>query len=248
LLGGVVLLFIIAPLAGIFIKSSGTILLETVNDKEVQNSVWLTLSVSFLATLFFAFFSIPLAFLLARNNFKGKQIVLGIIDLPIVIPHSAAGIAVLGIISRDSFLGSFAENFGFSFVGKPLGIGLAMAFVSVPFLLNSARDGFAAVPERMEKVAYTLGASNTRTFFTVSLPLAKRNILSGFILMFARGMSEFGAVIIIAYHPTVTPILIYDRFSSYGIDYAGAASVIFILVSLVFFVILRLVSKEKKYN
>jgi len=245
-LGALVLLFIFAPLAGMFINTSSTVLFETVNDEEVQSSIWLTLWVAFTATAMFALFAIPLAYILARKTFFGKQFIQGIIDLPIVIPHSAAGIAILGLVARDSTIGKMADSIGLNFVGHPAGIGLAMAFVSLPFLINSAQDGFASVSERLEKAAYTLGASNIRTFFTISIPLAKRNIISGLILMFARGMSEFGAVIIIAYHPTVTPILIYDRFSSYGLEYARAVSVVFILVSLVFFILLRYFSVERK--
>jgi molybdate/tungstate transport system permease protein len=121
-----------------------------------------------------------------------------------------------------------------------------MAFVSVPFLINAARDGFAAVPERLEKAALNLGASQSKVFFTISLPLAWRSITTGFIMMFARGMSEFGAVVIIAYHPMIAPVLIYERFSSYGLDYARPASVFFILVALMFFIALRLLSSKRK--
>jgi len=120
-----------------------------------------------------------------------------------------------------------------------------MAFVSLPFLINSARDGFEAVPERLEKAALNLGASPVRVFFTISLPLAWRSIISGFIMMFARGMSEFGAVVIVAYYPMVTSVLIYERFGAFGLKYARPVSVIFISVSLLFFIILRLLSKQK---
>ncbi|MCK4288144.1 MAG: hypothetical protein KAW86_02975, partial [Bacteroidales bacterium] len=80
----------------------------------------------------------------------------------------------------------------------------------------------------------------------ISLPLAWRNILSGLIMMFARGMSEFGAVVIIAYHPMITPVLIFERFGAFGLKYAQPVAVIFITVSLVVFVILRLLSRERK--
>jgi molybdate/tungstate transport system permease protein len=122
-----------------------------------------------------------------------------------------------------------------------------MAFVSIPFLINSARDGFEGVPVRLEKAALNLGASSLRVFFTISLPLAWRNIVSGLILMFARGMSEFGAVVIVAYHPMVTPVLIYERFGAFGLKYARPVSVLFIGICLLVFVILRLLSREKKY-
>lgn len=246
LLGGMVLLFVLAPLAGMFLATPLQDIVETTRDKEVTDSIFLTLWTSMLATVVFALGAIPLAYLLARRNFPMKRLVSGIVDLPIVIPHSAAGIAILGFVSRNSPLGKLASVAGLDFVGHPLGIAVAMAFVSLPFLLNAARDGFAAVPERLEKAALTLGASPLRVFFTISLPLAWRSIISGLIMMFARGMSEFGAVVIIAYHPMVTSVLIFERFGAFGLKYARPVSVIFILVSLVFFILLRSLAKEKK--
>ncbi len=246
LISGLVILFIVAPLLSMFISSSGVDIFETAKDTDVQDSIFLTLRVSFITTFIFAFFAIPFSYFLARNEFPFKKVVQGIIDLPVVIPHSAAGIAILGFISKDSALGKFADIFNFDIIGSPLAIGIAMAFVSVPFLINSARDGFTNVPVRLEKAAYTLGASQIRTFFTVSIPLAWKNILSGFIMMFARGMSEFGAVIIVAYHPMVTPVLIYEYFGAYGLKYARPVSIIFVTVSLGFFVLLRSISNRKK--
>jgi molybdate/tungstate transport system permease protein len=245
-LGGLVLLFILAPILNILLNQNFPQLFETTREQEVQSSIVLTLLTSLCATIFLAFFCIPLAYILARNEFTGKKLILGIIDLPILIPHSAAGIALLGVISRDSLIGRIGDQFGISFIGNPLGIGIAMAFVSVPFLLHSSIDGFAGVPEKYEKAAYTLGTSYWRTFRTISLPLAKRHILTGMIMMFARGMSEFGAVIIIAYHPMVTPVLIYERFNSFGLNYAKPVSAIFIFISLVFFLLLRYLSKKDK--
>jgi len=245
-LASLVLLFILAPLAGMFLHTGGAEFMETVNDKEVQASIWLTLWVAFAATFIFALGSVPLAWLLARKDFPLKKIVQGIIDLPVVIPHTAAGLAVLGFISRDGFLGKAADIIGLTLINNPAGIALAMAFVSVPFLINSARDGFAAVPERLEKAALTLGASRSRVFFTVSLPIAWRSIITGFVMMFARGMSEFGAVVIVAYHPMIAPVLIYERFSSFGLNYARPASVLFIMVALAVFIILRLIPVRKK--
>jgi molybdate/tungstate transport system permease protein len=246
LIGGLILLFIISPLLGMFLATSPTEIFETSKDPEVIDSIWLTLRVSFMATMFFAIGAIPLSYFLARTQFRFKNIVNGIIDIPITIPHSAAGIAILGFISRDSVLGKMASSVGLNFVGHPAGIALAMAFVSIPFLINAARDGFENVPVRLEKTALNLGASPVRVFFTISLPLAWKNILSGLIMMFARGLSEFGAVIIVVYHPMVTPVLIYERFGAFGLKYARPVSVVFIIVCLVFFVLLRTFSVNKK--
>ncbi len=248
ILASLVLLFIIAPLAGMFIDSSFGEIFKTAVDPEVQRSIWLTLAIAFSATLFFAVGAVPLAWVMARKSFPFKKVVQGIIDLPVVLPHTAAGIALLGFISREGLLGGVAQKAGIMLVNNAAGIALAMAFVSLPFLINAARDGFAAVPERIEKAALTLGASPARIFFTISAPLAWRSIVSGFIMMFARGMSEFGAVVIIAYHPMIAPVLIYDRFNSYGINYARPASIIFILVALFFFVFFRFLATERRIS
>ena len=221
-------------------------IVSTVRETEVQGSIWLTLFSSMAATLLFAFAAIPFAYLLARKQFPLKEFINGVIDIPIVIPHSAAGIALLGIIAPDTLLGRIGEALGFKFMGGYAGIMFGMAFVSLPFLINAARDGFAAVPERLEKAALNLGASPLRVFFTISIPLAWRAILSGLILMWARGMSEFGAVIIIAYHPMITPILIYERFGAFGLKYARPVSVLFIAICLMFFVCMRIIATRKK--
>ncbi|NVO19183.1 MAG: ABC transporter permease [Bacteroidetes bacterium] len=244
-LGAIILLFILAPLLGMILNTTPQGLFETAKESEVRDSIWLTLWTSMAATLLFAIAAVPFAYLLARRKFPLKRVVTGIIDIPVVIPHSAAGIALLGFISRNSVLGKLGSAVGLNFVGNPAGIIIAMAFVSLPYLINAARDGFSAVPLRLEKAALTLGASPMRVFFTISLPLAWRNILSGLILMFARGMSEFGAVIVVAYHPMVTPVLIYERFGSFGLKYARPVSVLFILITLAVFILLRALAKEK---
>jgi molybdate/tungstate transport system permease protein len=246
IMSSLVLLFLVAPLLGLFLHTGLNEFFETANEKDVQTSIWLTVWVSFLATFFFALMAVPFAWFLARNTFPLKNVVQGIIDIPVVLPHTAAGIALLGFISRDGLLGKAASSVGLNLVNNPAGIALAMAFVSLPFLINSARDGFAAVPERLEKAALNLGANRSRVFFTISLPLAWRSIITGFVMMFARGMSEFGAVVIIAYHPMIAPVLIYDRFSSFGLSYARPAAVLFIVVALVVFTLLRLLSERRK--
>jgi len=246
ILSSLILLFLVAPLLGLFLHTGSKELFETAGDKAVQSSIFLTVWVSFAATFFFSIAAVPFAWLLARKNFPLKSIVLGIIDLPVVLPHTAAGIALLGFISRDGLLGKAAGSIGLNLVNNPAGIALAMAFVSLPFLINSARDGFSAIPERLEKAALNLGANQTRVFFTISLPLAWRSIITGFVMMFARGMSEFGAVVIIAYHPMIAPVLIYDRFSSFGLKYARPAAVLFVFVALIVFTILRLLSERRR--
>jgi len=244
-LSGLVLLFIVAPLAGMFVNTRVVHYEEVLADPVVRNSIRLTMASSFMATIIIGLGAIPLAYVLARKHFPGKEFMNGLIDLPVVIPHSAAGIALLGIVSRGSFVGRATEAMGFSFVGGVGGIVIAMAFVSVPFLINAARDGFAAVPERLEKAAMNLGASPWRVFFTISLPMAKKSVITGLTMMWARGMSEFGAVVIIAYHPMVTPVLIWERFTSFGLAYARPVAAVFVAICLLVFIILRMLGRHQ---
>ena len=244
LFGALVLLFIVAPVISIVLSTDFRDVAAAVSDSQVTASIWLTIIASITATFIFAGLSLPFAWLLARRKFPLKRLVTGIIDLPVVIPHTAAGIALLGILSRHSVAGRLGASVGLDFIGHPAGIVIAMAFVSLPFFINSARDGFASVPERLEKAALNLGASPARVFLTISVPLAMRQIVSGCVMMFARGMSEFGAVVIIAYHPMVAPVLIFERFSSFGLQYARPVAVILIALSVVFFLLMRLLSKD----
>jgi len=243
-LGTLMVLIVVIPLLRMILAADPTVLKATITDAEVMRSIVLTLRCSFWATLVCGFLGIPLAYILARWHFPGKGLVQGIIDLPVMIPHTAAGIALLMVYGQRFFLGKVFASVGISFVGTEAGISLAMAFVSLPFLVNAARDGFSSVNPRFERVARTLGASPWRVFFKVSLPLAWRQILTGGIMMWARGISEFGAVIILAYHPMTAPVLIWERFESYGLKYAGPVAVVLILICLIIFAVLRSIAAK----
>ncbi|MEJ5302086.1 MAG: ABC transporter permease [Bacteroidales bacterium] len=246
-LSGLLLIFIVAPMVGMVLSSSTSKIFDTAQDPQFRESLRLTLLTSAAATLVGAIGAIPLAWLLARHEFPLKRILTGIIDLPIVIPHTAAGVAILGFVSRDTLIGRFADMAGLNLVGSPLGISLAMAFVSLPFLINAARSGFEAVPLRLEQAAATLGASPARILLTISIPMASRSLIAGLVLMFARGLSEFGAVVIVAYHPMVTPVYLFDRLNNFGIEYATPVAILLLGVSLGVFILSRALSKDNFY-
>jgi len=244
-LGALILLFIfVPPLKTVFSSSPGT-LWSTLLEEDVYSSILLTISAALVATLIGLCLGVPLAYLLARHQFRGKRFLEAIIDVPIVIPHSAAGVALLFVFGSNFLGGKFFHSMGIGFFGAFAGVVIAMMFVSIPFLIDSAKEGFKAVDVRLEKVARTLGASPWRSFFRISLPLAWRSIFSGSVLMWARGLSEFGAIVIIAYNAgflgwntKVLPILVADRFD-FGLDYAQPVAALAIIVSLIAFVALR---------
>lgn len=240
LLGLVILAFLTVPVAKMILASDPAILMETFLDKEVSAAICLTLYAAMIATVIGFILGTPLAYLLAKTDFRGKRFVEGLIDLPLVIPHSAAGIALLFVFGRNYFMGKAFGAVGLKFLDSLWGIVIAMLFVSVPFLIDSAKEGFQKVDPRLENVARTLGASPWQTFVRISFPLAWRSIMAGNIMMWARGMGEFGAVIIIAYHPMIAPVLVYEKFETYGLNYARPVAVLLILISMIVFVVLRL--------
>jgi len=241
-LGTLLILFVIVPLLRMIFSVSPQEAGRAVMEKELIGSIFLTLRASLWATLIALVLGIPLSFVLARHRFFGKKIIEGLIDVPVVIPHTAAGIALLMVWGRESV---FTRITGISIPGTEAAISIGMLFVSLPFLVNSAKEGFKMIDVRYEKTAVSLGASPWKAFTSVSLPMARKSIVSGSIMMWARGISEFGAVVILAYHPMTAPVLIFERFQNFGLDYAAPATVVLILVTLVIFVVLRAVGDKK---
>jgi len=246
LMGALLVLFIALPLGRTLLASSPALLGQTLREAEVRSAILLTFGASALATLLALVLGVPLAYVLARADFPGKALVEALLDIPVVVPHSAAGIALLLVFGRDTALGRLFGLAGVRFVSAVPGIVIAMLFVSLSFLVNAARDGFRSVDARLEKVARTLGASPWEAFWQITLPLAWRSVLSGVIMMWARGLSEFGAVVILAYHPMVAPVLIFERFESYGLNYARPVATLVILISLVVFLVLRWVGRPPR--
>jgi molybdate/tungstate transport system permease protein len=240
-LGVLLVLLVGVPIFRMLLSSDPGTLIETAKDSEVYSSIFLTLRASLWATVAALITGVPLAYLLARKKFKGKKIIEGIIDLPVMIPHTAAGIALLTTWGRHSL---FSKVSGLNIIGTEIAISLGMFFVSVSFLVNAVKDGFKLIDERYEKTAITLGATPWKAFTSVSLPMVKKSIISGSIMMWGRGISEFGAVVILAYHPMVAPVLIFERFQNFGLKYALPVTALLIIISLVIFIIVRLLEDK----
>jgi molybdate/tungstate transport system permease protein len=241
-----ILAFILLPLLEMLVQPTFQSLGETIRDTDVVHSIWLSVYASGLAALICFVFGTLFAFLLARRDFFGKKFIESVVDLPIMIPHPIVGIALLSLAGREHWLGQFMHALGIRIVGSVTGIVAVLTFVGLPFYVNTVKAGFEAVPVRLEKVSRSLGASMASTFLRVTLPLAWRSILVGMIMCTARAISEFGAVVIVAYHPMIAPVMIYERFTAYGLEYSQPVAVWLILVCLVLFLLLRIVSVPKQ--
>lgn len=242
--GIIILFFVMYPIINTFFWTKPDLIWETLHDREVMRSIYLSIGAATLTTVVSLLMGVPFAYLLARKEFKGKSLVESIVDIPIVLPHTVAGICLLTVISPRCWLGKMLENLGLEVLGTTAAIVIAMTFVSMPFLINAAKEAFSWVSPRMENISRTLGANQIQTFFLITFSLSWRDILSGMILTWARAISEFGAVIILAYHPMIAPTLIFERFTTYGMLYAVPIAAILIVMCLIIFILLRLLASD----
>lgn len=157
-----------------------------------------TLKVAALSTAIIAPPGIALAWLLARHRWPGKSIVETVVMLPIVMPPVATGLLLLKLFGKRGPVGHLLEAVGVDVIFTWRAVVAAMTVMAFPLLVRGSRVAFEEINVRLEQVARTLGASDARVFFTISLPLAKRGIIAGLVLAFARAIGEFGATILVA--------------------------------------------------
>ena len=245
-LGACLVLFIVGPLLRLLFFASPESLGAALRDTELRDSIVLTVFTASLATFIAALFGVPLAYLLARRNFPGRRLVQGLIELPVVVPHPVAGIALLLFLGRRSEVGGALAHLGLEFVSHVPGIVAAMLFVSAPILVSGAREAFRSVDPQFERVARTLGDTGWGAFRRVTFPLAGRGVLAGSILAWSRSVSEFGSIVILTYNPKVASIYIFDRFTAFGLHAAVPAAVILLLVALTVLVVVRVLQPEER--
>ena len=211
----------------------------------VLNAMRLSAITSTLALVLALIFGTPLAYLLARRRFPGKALVDLLVDLPIVLPPTVAGVALLVAFGRRGVLGGELDALGVDVAFTTAAVVLAQLFVSAPFYVRTAKAGFESVSPEYEGVAATLGASPLRIFWRVILPLSWPSVLAGAILCWARALSELGATLVFAGNfPERTqtmPLAIIGVFDAgRTIDVAIALAVILVLAAAVLLVLLRL--------
>lgn len=238
LLGTALLLFLAVPII-LLVVLGGTGIGAALRDPDTIAALETTFFTATIATLIAAICGSPIAYALSRVRFRGRSVIAAIVDLPLLIPHPVAGIAILLLVSRDTAFGGALINLGLRVVGTPAGIIAAMLFVSAPLYVSAAREAFARVDRHYEFIARTLGDSSWRAFRRVTLPLARRGLASAAIVTWARAVSEFGAVVVLAYNPKVVSVLSYDRFTTGGLRDALPIAATLVLVSLVPLLLLR---------
>jgi len=246
LLCGVSLLFLVLLPVVIVIFGEDLIhnIRKVIGDRDVLDAIRTTLVTASISTVILLFICVPLAYAVSRLRFPGRTLLLSLIDVPIVIPQSVAGIVLISVLGRRQLIGeALFYAFGIGFDGTVLGICAAQIFVAMPFIAKAAIAAFDAVPEHLELTARTLGASSWSAFSRVALPLAGRGIFLGAILAWARAAGEFGALIFIAPTPATAPVQVYKLFQSVGAAETGPVVAALLLFSLVMFFLLQFVSR-----
>jgi molybdate/tungstate transport system permease protein len=214
-------------------------LVSVATESDVIYAILLTILAAFVAVLFLVIFCTPLAYVLARSTFRWKQIVENLVDIPLVLPHTVAGLMVYLLFMSRGPIGAPFRSVGIVFEDAFAGIVVGMVFVSSPYYINAVREGFEKVPVHLENVARMLGATRLYAFQTISLPLTTRHILSGSFLAWGRAVGEFAAVVMIAYFPMVASTLIYNRFTTGGLEEARSVAFLMILICIAVFIVFR---------
>ena len=236
LLGGLLALYLTAPIAVLLVHlAEGTS--AGVPTAGLLPALWMSLLTASVATAIITVFGVPLAWVLAQQQGRLWSLVGVLVQLPLALPPLMSGILLIEVVGPYTAIGRL---FGGALTDTPAGIVIAQTFVAAPFLVIAARSAFAAVPPELLEVAATLGHGRWSRFGRVALPVAADGIRAGMLLSWLRAFGEFGATIILAYHPYSLPIFAWVQFSSTGLPSAlppaglavAAAAVVLVLGNL----------------
>jgi molybdate/tungstate transport system permease protein len=249
-LGTVLLVALAFPLALFTARQDPALVVEQLADPAVHRMLYLSVYAPLLAAAFAVLTGVPLAYLLAEG-FPGSAVVQSLVDLPLVVPHSVAGIVVLFGFGRA---GAFPS---LSILGTTTGAVVALAFVSAPFAVNGAREAFESLDPRLEHAARVHGSTPLGSFLRVSLPLSARGVLTGGVLAWARAVSEFGAVAVVAYtvrffyppagevvQSSLAPVFIFQTYTAGSLAESGAVAFLLLVVSVGIFLVIRTVAAD----
>ena len=198
LAAGLILAFLLVPVLALFLRIPPGDLLSQLTSKAAVDALIVSVKTSVIAHAVVLVLGTPAAYLIATRHFRGRALVLTLIELPLVLPPAVAGIALFAAFGRTGLLGGTLDAFGISISLTQTAVVFAVIFVSSPFYVRLAVSAFESVDPALIEAARTLGAGPRRTFFRVALPLAAGGLSAASALAFARGLGEFGATIMFA--------------------------------------------------
>ena len=233
---GLFALFLGLPVATLVARAilSGA-LVQVAGSSAVVAALALSLGTTAISLVITVGIGLPLAFVLARRRFRGRWLVEAIVDLPIVLPPSVAGLALLLVLGRRGLLGGPLTAAGLDIAFTTIAVVIAQSFVSAPFFIRSARAGIAGVDRDLEDAARVDGASEVRLFWDITLPLAAPALAAGLVMTWARALGEFGATIMFAGNvegrTQTLPLVVYSEFQAGDLDASIAAAAMLVVAA-----------------
>jgi molybdate transport system permease protein len=240
----VVLVFLTLPVVAIFVDRSPADLIDSLGEPGALDALWLSLRTTATSLAIILVVGTPAAYLLATRSFRGKALVVTLIELPLVLPPAVAGIALLAALGSSGILGGAIEAAGVELSFATAGVVVALTFVASPFYIRQAIAAFASVDRTLLDASRTLGASEARGFLRVMIPVAMPALAAGTALALGRALGEFGATLMFAGSfqgiTQTVPLAIYDRFST-DFESALALSAVLVAVSAAILLSVKLV-------
>jgi molybdate transport system permease protein len=229
----VTLAFLTLPIVAIFVNSSPADLVDSLGDQGARDALWLSLRTTAAALAIIVIVGTPAAYLLATRTFRGKALVVTLVELPLVLPPAVAGVALLAAVGPKGLLGGAVDAAGIELTLATAGVVVALTFVASPFYVRQAMAAFASVDRTLLDASRTLGASEARGFFRVMIPTAMPGLVAGGALALGRALGEFGATLMFAGSfqgiTQTVPLEIYNRL---GTDFDGALALSAVLVAV----------------
>jgi molybdate transport system permease protein len=227
----VALAFLLIPIVAIFAQLSPHELVDGLTSGVALDALRVTAETNLVAMLLIVLFGTPTAYLLATRHFRGRAVLMTLVELPLVLPPAVAGIGLLAAFGRLGLLGGTLEALGVEVAFTKLAVVLAVTYVASPFYVRTAVAAFEAVDPNLMSASRTLGAGPARTFRRVALPLAAGGLGAGLALAFARGLGEFGATIMFAgSFQGVTQTLSLAVYQEFDVDFDNALAISALLI------------------
>ncbi len=238
-------LLVLIPISMVFINSSSLGLksfMDIALSPRVTASLKISFGTSFLAAAVNTIFGLLLAWVLERYSFPFKKIIDGLIDLPFALPTAVAGISLTTLYASNGWIGKFLEPIGIKVSYTPVGITVALIFISFPFVVRTVQPVLQSIDREVEEAAACLGANRFQAFCRIIIPELFPSIITGFALSFARALGEYGSVVFISGNmpmkTEITPLLIRTKLEQY--DYAGGTAVAAIMLIISFLMLLAI--------
>jgi len=232
-LGGLLLAFLVVPLIYLIFRVGWQETASSYANPRTIRAVEVSLLTSSISVSVMTLLGVPLGYVLARPGFKGRRLLIGLVFVPMALPPLVGGVLLLLVYGPYGFVGGLFEKHGLELVNTLAGIVLAQVFVAAPYVVIASISAFGRVDERLEQAAAVLGDSQWRTFRRVSLPLAWPGIMAGVMLAWVRTLGEFGATLVMAYHPNTVPVFLWVQLTSEGLMAALPLALFLVVLGLV---------------